>query len=64
MFGKKECQTCKALQKTVDYQQRIIDRLLADKGMQPIKDKKLKVAEMITHEDETVPAGKEFYGDQ
>jgi hypothetical protein len=66
MFNKKqECPVCKVTNKHLEYAYKIIDRLLVERGLPPIKDKNLKIADMIKHEEsDFVPVGREIYGEQ
>ena len=73
MFSKaKECPQCKTLNVVIDnlrdekkYLQKIIDRLLIERGLPAIKEKNLKIADTIKHEEsDFVPVGREIYGEQ
>jgi hypothetical protein len=48
------------LKKMVDYQQRIIDRLLLERGLPPVKDKKLKLEEVVEETSQEIQG--EVYG--
>ena len=71
IFASKECPQCKTLNVVIDnlrdekkYLQKIIDRLLIERGLPAIKEKNLKIADMIKHEEsDFVPVGREIYGE-
>jgi hypothetical protein len=60
LLNKRECGSCEVLKKMVDYQQRIIDRLLLERGLPPVKDKKLKLEEVVEETSQEIQG--EVYG--
>lgn len=61
MLGR--CKTCEALQRQIDYLQKIIDRLLVKQGSTPIIEKPLEEKEEPSEADKILEKGGIIYGE-